>query len=262
MIAKIEGAEPCSNGFPISEDPVLVNFACWVHPLPRDKMSSGVPGCLSVRIEVLPSADSMKRFPAILLIALMTSLASAQNSAAKSSATIEGIVTKDPDRQPVKKALIELIAENQAEAGNYTAVTGPDGAFRIENILPGRYHLFAERTGLLDSDRHHATRTDRRILTLAAGQEVKDLHIRLQAAAIVHGRVTDEDGDPLPNAEVTVMRPTFTSGHTHWEQAGAERTNDLGEYRIANLSAGNVYVSVSPPPDFKSLIESGGAGAE
>src|SRR5215469_5319130 len=204
----------------------------------------------------------MKRFPAILLIALMTSLASAQNSAAKSSATIEGIVTKDPDRQPVKKALTELIAENQAEAGNYTAVTGPDGAFRIENILPGRYHLFAERTGLLDSDRHHATRTDGRILTLAAGQEVKDLHIRLQAAAIVHGRVTDEDGDPLPNAEVTVIRQTFTSGHTHWEQAGAERTNDLGEYRIANLSAGNVYVSVSPPPDFKSLIESGGAGAE
>jgi Carboxypeptidase regulatory-like domain len=58
------------------------------------------------------------------------------------------------------------------------------------------------------------------------------------------------------------MRQTFTSGRTHWEQAGAERTNDLGEYRVANLAAGNVYVSCSPPPDFKSVIESGGAGAE
>src|SRR6202012_1616069 len=38
-------------------------------------------------------------------------------------------------------------------------------------------------------------------------------------------------------------------------------TNDLGEYRIANLSPGNVYLSVNPPPDFKSLIEASGANA-
>src|SRR5579864_2021698 len=102
-------------------------------------------------------------------------------------AVIEGIVTRDPDGQPVKKALIELIAENQAEAGNYTAITGPDGAFRIENILPGRYRLFAERTGLLDADRHHAS-SEGRMISLSAGQELKDLHIRLQAAAVVRGR--------------------------------------------------------------------------
>ena len=172
-------------------------------------------------------------------------------------ATIEGIVTKDPDSQPVKKAIIELIAENQAEGGDYTASTAADGSFRIENILPGRYHLFAERTGFLDSGRHRA-QPEGRILTLTAGQEVKDLHLRLQAAAVVRGRVTDEDGDPMANAEVSIMRQTFLSGHSHWEQTGAERTNDLGEYRIANSSPGNVYVSVNPPPDFKSLIEASG----
>ncbi|HEX3820293.1 MAG TPA: carboxypeptidase-like regulatory domain-containing protein [Candidatus Sulfotelmatobacter sp.] len=178
---------------------------------------------------------------------------------ANSRAVIEGIVTKDPDSQPVKKAIIELIAENQAEGGDYTATTGVDGSFRIENILPGRYHLFAERTGLLDSGRQHSQQG--RILTLAAGQEVKDLQIRLQASAVIRGRVTDEDGDPMRDAEVSVFRPTFVSGRRHWEQAGAERTNDLGEYRIANLAAGNVYVSVSPPPDFRSLIEAAGAAA-
>src|SRR5215472_16529721 len=103
-------------------------------------------------------------------------------------ALIEGIVTRDPDGQPVKKALIELIAENQSEAGNYTAVAGPDGAFRIENIVPGRYHLFTERTGLLDTDKQRG-RTEGRILTLTAGQEVKDIHLRLLAAAVIRGRV-------------------------------------------------------------------------
>ena len=173
---------------------------------------------------------------------------------------IEGVVTKEPGSEPVKKALIELIAENQAEGGDYTAVSGPDGAFRIEGIVPGRYHLFAERTGLLEVDKHRA-RADGRVLTLAAGQELKDLRIRLQAAAVVRGRVTDEDGDPMPNAQVTVLRQTYVSGRSRWEQAGAERTNDLGEYRVAGLAAGNYYVSVSPPPDFKSLIEAAGVAA-
>ena len=176
------------------------------------------------------------------------------------NAVIAGMVIRDPDSQPVKKALIELIAENQAEAGDYTAVSAADGTFRIDSIIPGRYHLFAERSGLLDSDKQRG-RSDGRILTLTAGQELKDIQIRLQAAAVIRGRVTDEDGDPLPNVEVTALRQTFVAGRNHWEQAGAERTNDLGEYRIANLPAGNIYVSVNPPPDFKAMIESGGAAA-
>jgi carboxypeptidase family protein len=202
----------------------------------------------------------MKLAPALLLSVLLGGGMFAQD-ATKSRATIEGIVIRDPDSQPVKKALIELIADNQAQGGNYTTLTGSEGAFRIDNITPGRYHLFAERSGFLDTDKQRG-RTDGRILTLTAGQELKDLHLRLQAAAVIHGRVTDEDGDPLPNAEVTALHQTFIAGHKHWEQAGAERTNDLGEYRIANLPAGSVYISVSPPPDFKSLIENTGTAAD
>ena len=208
---------------------------------------------------------SIKPASLCLLILLLGAGALAQvggNAAARPAArsVIEGVVTKEPGSEPVKKALIELIAENQAEAGDYTAVSGPDGGFRIEGIVPGRYHLFAERTGMLEVDKHRA-RADGRVLTLGAGQELKDLRIRLQAAAVVRGRVTDEDGDPLPNAQVTVLRQTYVSGRSRWEQAGAERTNDLGEYRVAGMSAGSYYVSVSPPPDFKSLIEAAGVAA-
>lgn len=201
----------------------------------------------------------MKSAPAMLLTLLLRMGVFAQD-ASQSQAGIQGLVTKDPDSQPVKKALIELIAENQAEGGNYATLTGPDGAFRIENIMPGRYHLFAERRGLLDISKEQG-HTEGHILDLAAGQQVRDLHLRLQAAAVVHGRVTDEDGDPLPGAEVNVLRQTYVAGHKHWQQAGAERTNDLGEYRVANLAEGNVYISVNPPPDFKGLIEHGGAAA-
>lgn len=204
----------------------------------------------------------MKLISTSLAVALLVANAAGQNAAAsqKPRAVIEGIVTKDPGSEPVKKALIELIAEDQTTAGDYTAVSGADGSFRIEGILPGRYRLFAERTGMLEFEKHHA-RSQGRVLTLAEGQELKSLQIRLQAAAVVRGRVTDEDGDPMPNAQVSVMKQSFSAGHNHLEQVGSERANDLGEYRIASLPAGNYYVSVNPPPDLKNLIDGAGAAA-
>jgi hypothetical protein len=201
------------------------------------------------------------------LVVLATASLAAQSSASSgvqtsshTQAVLSGVIIKDPGSEPVKKALIELIAESQSDGTNYTALTGADGGFRIENIAPGRYHLFVERSGFQEIDKHRR-RADGRVITLTAGQELKDLVIHLQAAAVVEGRVTDEDGDPMPEAQVAVLRQTFVAGHTHWEQAGAERTNDLGEYRIAGLAAGNYFVSVTPPPDFRSLIEASGNAA-
>src|SRR5579864_3947422 len=199
----------------------------------------------------------------LLWLVVASAALSAQNpsstgqNSAHSRASVSGVVTKEPGSEPVKKAVIELIAESQADGGNYTALTGVDGSFQIDGIMPGRYHLFVERPGFLEVDKHRP-RTEGRILTLNAGQDLKDLTIRLQAAAVVTGRVTDEDGDPLPEAQVTVLRQIFVAGRSKWEQAGGERTNDLGEYRVAGLAAGSYYVSVTPPPDFKSLIEATG----
>jgi len=208
----------------------------------------------------------MKLYPAGLLWLVMVAGATllAQNPslsvAQTSMPALGGIVVKDPGSEPVKKAIIELIAmiAPNESGSNYTALTGADGGFRIENILPGRYRMFVERPGYQEIDKHRH-RMEGRFVTLTPGQELKDLVIRLQASAVVEGRVTDEDGDPMPEAQVMVFHQTFVAGRSRWEQSGAERTNDLGDYRIANLAAGNYFVSVTPPPDFRSLIETASA---
>lgn len=218
--------------------------------------------------DLYPSSPShnrtMNRTRACIPIVLMSVLASAAqvslSSKLPAAAAIAGVVIKDPGSQPVKKAVIELIAEDQQQGGNYTAVTGADGGFRIEGITPGRYHLFAEHTGYVESTSRGGHGSGR-ILTVTAGQELKDLQIRFAAAAIITGRISDEDGEPLENAEVTVLRRTFSPGHSRLQQVAAERTNDLGEYRIPGLAPGNYYLSVTPPPDFKSLLESDSSSA-
>lgn len=201
----------------------------------------------------------MKRFPTLIWCLVSCTLA-AQNlppSVESKLATLQGIVVKEPGSEPVKKALVELIAESQSNQENYTALSGADGSFRIENIAPGRYRLFTERTGYQEIIKHQQ-HSEGRAITLRPGQELKDFAIHLQAAAVIEGRVTDEDGDPMAEAQIAVFRQTFVAGRSHWEQIGAERTNDLGEYRISNLSGGQYFISVTPPPDFRSLIETSG----
>src|ERR1700691_2151657 len=100
-------------------------------------------------------------------------LASAQESAppAKPS-SIAGSVVKEPGSQPLKKVLVQVVAENQQEGGNYTASTDADGHFRIENVLPGRYQLFVERTGFVGVN-ERGLKSDTNAFTVQAGQSME-----------------------------------------------------------------------------------------
>src|SRR5258708_23627377 len=79
------------------------------------------------------------------------SFASAQESAsAVKGSSIAGTVVKEPGSQPLKKVLVQVIAEEQKQGGNYTASTDADGYFHIESVVPGRYRLFLEKTGVVE----------------------------------------------------------------------------------------------------------------
>ncbi len=186
--------------------------------------------------------------------ALFTITLWAQNLAPQkdTKCMLQGTVLKEPTSEPIKKATIELITENQQEGGNYTAVSDQDGHFQIEGIEPGRYRLFAERTGYIEVEKKQH-RSSGVVLSFEAGQQLKDFLIRMLPAAVVTGRVVDQDGDPMPSVGITVSRKSYSSGRQHWESAGSERTNDVGEFRIGDLLPGRYFISASPPPDFQSL---------
>ena len=190
----------------------------------------------------------MTRSLAIAFVLLSALLASAQDSAPAANATIAGTVVKEPGSQPLKKVLVQVVAEDQKQGGNYSATTDTDGHFRMENVLPGRYRLFMEKAGFLEVNAR-GLKADVNVFTVQAGQTIEDLLFRMLPSAIVSGRVTDEDGDPMSGVRIIVQKKK--PGKATRESVASEGTNDLGEYRVSGLFPGQYWVVAIPPPDMR-----------
>ena len=191
----------------------------------------------------------MTRSFAIALLLLSALLASAQDSApAASASSSAGTVVKEPGSEPLKKALVQVVAEDQKQGGNYTATTDADGHFRIENVLPGRYRLFMEKTGFVEVN-GRGFKADVNVFTVEAGRAMEDLLFRMLPTAIISGRVTDEDGDPMSGVRIIAQKKK--PGKSTRETVASESTNDLGEYRLSGLFPGQYWIAAMPPPDMR-----------
>src|SRR5580698_8673777 len=176
-----------------------------------------------------------------------------QSSPTASVSSIAGTVVQEPGSQPLKKVLVQIVAENQKEGGNYTAPTDADGHFHVDNVLPGRYRLFLERTGFVGVN-ERGLKSDINVFTIQTGQSIEDLLLRMLPTAVITGRVTDEDGDPMSGVRVVALKKV--PGKSKWQEAsGTEATNDLGEYRLAGLFPGQYWIAAMPPPDFRDYEE-------
>ncbi|HSY92074.1 MAG TPA: carboxypeptidase-like regulatory domain-containing protein [Candidatus Binatus sp.] len=199
----------------------------------------------------------MKPRLALPLCLLFSSAIAAQIPASKppTHCTIEGQIVQQPGGQPVRKADVRLfsIGEHQeVEEQEYSAATDAEGHFKIEDLKPGIYRLHYDRTGFVDAERRH--HGDEMLLSLAPGQDVKDLLFHMAPAAVITGKVTDADGDPVPNVEVAAIPPHFNRNIVPAVSGGF--TNDLGEYRIGGLSPNRYLVMVTPLRLLRRSVES------
>jgi len=142
--------------------------------------------------------------------------------------------------EPLKKTHITLQGMTPDTAGTgISEMTGPDGTFLLKDVDPGTYRLNANRTGFAATS-YGARKlagggTD---LKLAAGQALQDIVLRLQPQAVVAGRITDTDGEPVANVSVSLVRSFYRNGQRVMSNTNMAMTNDLGEYRIFGAPAG------------------------
>ena len=167
-------------------------------------------------------------------------------------ATIAGTVVSANTGEPLKKAHV-VLSQKGAEWDDpnkqpLNATTDAVGHFAIEKIPAGSYDLVVARANYLQSH-YGQDQLDKpgAMLSLAPGQKVADLLFRLSRTAVITGKVVDEDGEPVRGASVTTLLHAKVRGKLSIQRNDNEKTNDLGEYRIAGLDPGRYSVFATPP---------------
>lgn len=116
--------------------------------------------------------------PVTLFLALSAYAQKNTPPAKEESCSVSGIVIKMADSAPLRKAHLIL---RSVEDPNRTvaAVTNADGRFTLKDIEPGPYRLKVTRVGFV-SEWYGQRKPDApgAVLTLRAGQELKDLQFR------------------------------------------------------------------------------------
>jgi protocatechuate 3,4-dioxygenase beta subunit len=154
---------------------------------------------------------------------------------------------------PVPRAQVRLQSPNtiqngtQIQAATYSVTTDSSGMFVIENIeASGNLRLTAQKTGFLEGRYGQRTSTGAAIpFTLAPGQTLKGVAITMTPQGVVTGRVTDVNGDALQGVQVALLRRGFQRGVRTLIPTGTVQTNDQGEYRIANVTAGRYFLQAT-----------------
>jgi hypothetical protein len=174
-------------------------------------------------------------------------------------ASVSGKIT-NAGGQPLAKADVTLRQNGFAPTPTFSATTGPDGLFELTGVPAGGYSLYAERTGYMPQGFGAPAGVQyptgvRGVVRIAAGERLTGKDIQMSPATTFSGKVLDEDGDPVANAQVQVLRQLTVSGHTrlYYAQNGYAMSDQNGEYRMSNLQPARYFLMASPPASYDAV---------
>ena len=175
---------------------------------------------------------------------------------------LAGKVLNSVTGEPMRKAHVALISMadrpkgKQASPSPASTVTDAAGSFEFTALAPGSYRVDAFREGFVSPNGRKPSWLPH--LTLAAGEEKRDLVIRLTPLGVITGRILDEDGDPIRRAEVQAMVYQYTAAGRQLEARGSAVSDDLGAYRIYEVEPGRYYLRAGS----MGMMRYGGLGRE
>ena len=188
----------------------------------------------------------MVRWLSIVLCCLVLAATSPSQTDAPKEAqkqSIQGKVVEAKSGQPIRKVNVEVFGGTGQSNGRHSATTSADGTFAIEDMMPGRYTVTLEHPGFVQAVASGGQGT----FTLQPGQSLSGLVFRMQSAGVISGKIVDADGDPMAGVSVNATISGTSAVAAQRYRPGSGTTNDLGEYRIADLRPGKYLISAQPP---------------
>ena len=182
--------------------------------------------------------------PIFSVLACAQETPSAADAAKK--AVIEGVVVNEITKEPLRRVEISLMKQGKSDglsamANALSAVTDAAGKFRIENIDPGDYSLMLRKGGFLMPRAYYGMSA--RMLKLTEGASLTGLRYALRPQAIITGRVLDDEGEPVQNVFVMLLRYRYDRGANRATQGvRPQQTNDRGEFRFTDVQSGKYYL--------------------
>jgi hypothetical protein len=126
-------------------------------------------------------------------------------------------------------------------------VTSDDGRFDFKQVSAGKYSLQGAKGGFIAGmyDEHEQFST---AIVTGAGFDTENLVLRLAPSAVLSGKVLDELGDPVREANVSLYREDRRVGVGRILRFREDNTDDQGAYEFAGLDAGTYFISVADRP--------------
>jgi hypothetical protein len=169
----------------------------------------------------------------------------------RAKGSLEGRVVETGSNAPLKNASVVLrnmsgpamtsngLRESVAEAD-------AQGHFAFTDLEPGSYTIQARRQGFGEGGPAGAASMIGESLIVGEGQRIANYVLRMSPRSVISGKIVDESGDPVSRVRVAVYRYAYSQGQRRLLPAGpVAQTDDLGQYRIANLAPGTYYVSAT-----------------
>jgi Carboxypeptidase regulatory-like domain len=161
---------------------------------------------------------------------------------AEGRSIVQGKVIQEPGGQGIRKVKVTLAGGLAPNHEPYQTTTDETGQFKIEGVAPGPYLVTLERAGFASDGKEIRERT----VKVTDGQDTKDLIFHMLMAGVITGKIVDTDGDPLRGVGVAATA-RIENARRNLGAAQSGTTNDLGEYRIADLPPGKYVVQANPP---------------
>jgi protocatechuate 3,4-dioxygenase beta subunit len=176
----------------------------------------------------------------------------AQSAPDKSA--VVGRVVSATTSAPLKKASVWLERFSPTRGVNgersvaLSTVTDAEGRFTLDGVDPGEYLLLAQRVGYLDQGYGApAPQVVGPPFTLAAGDTMRDITVKLTPQSLLYGKVVDEDGDPVIGAWVEVLHVSYAGGKRRLVETGNATSQGDGSFVAGNLTPGRYYLAAGVP---------------